>query len=53
MKDWQEKLDSFLQFNQRAILEHSGKMSMEEAKRLAIEVFFNETAFVSQQRKVQ
>jgi hypothetical protein len=51
MKDWQEKLDSFLRFNQRAILEHSGKMSMEEAKRLAIEVFFNETAFVSQQRK--
>jgi len=39
MKDWQEKLDSFLQFNQRAILEHSGKISMEEAKRLALEQY--------------
>jgi hypothetical protein len=39
MKDWQEKLDSFLQFNQRAILEHSGKISMEDAKRLALEQY--------------
>jgi hypothetical protein len=39
MKDWQEKLDSFLQFNQRAILEHSGKISLEEAKRLALEQY--------------
>lgn len=36
MKDWQEKLDSFLQFNERAILEHSGRISMEEARRLAL-----------------
>lgn len=40
MKDWQEKLDSFLQFNQRAILEHSGKISMDEAKRLALEQYY-------------
>ena len=39
MKNWQEKLDSFLQFNQRAILEHSGKISMHEAKRLALEQY--------------
>jgi hypothetical protein len=39
MKNWQEKLNSFLQFNQRAILEHSGKISMEEAKRLALEQY--------------
>ena len=39
MTDWQEKMDSFLQFNQRAILEHSGKISMEEAKRLALEQY--------------
>ena len=39
MKDWQQKLDSFLQFNQRAILEHSGKISMEEAKRQALEQY--------------
>jgi hypothetical protein len=37
MKDWQEKLDSFLQFNQRAILEHSGKISMQEAQAKALE----------------
>ncbi|MDD1739451.1 MAG: virulence RhuM family protein [Methanothrix sp.] len=36
MKDWQEKLDSFLQFNQRAILEHSGKISMQEAQAKAL-----------------
>jgi hypothetical protein len=39
MKDWREKLDAFLQFNQRAILEHSGKISMEEARRLALEEY--------------
>ena len=39
MKDWQEKLDSFLQFNERAILEHSGRISMEEAKSLALEQY--------------
>lgn len=39
MKDWQEKLNSFLQFNQRAILEHSGKISTEEARRLALEQY--------------
>lgn len=39
MKDWREKLDAFLQFNQRAILEHSGRISMEEAKRLALEQY--------------
>jgi hypothetical protein len=33
MRDWRERLDAFLQFNQRAILEHSGRISMEEAKR--------------------
>jgi hypothetical protein len=37
MKDWQEKLDSFLQFNQRAILEHSGKISMQQAQAKALE----------------
>ncbi len=30
MKYWREKMDSFLQFNQRAILEHSGKISRDE-----------------------
>lgn len=39
MKDWREKLDAFLQFNQRAVLAHSGRISMEEAKRLALEQY--------------
>lgn len=39
MKDWREKLDAFLQFNQRAVLEHSGRISMEEARRLALEQY--------------
>lgn len=39
MKDWRDKLDAFLQFNQRAILEHSGRISMEEARRLALEQY--------------
>ena len=39
MKDWRERLDSFLHFNQRAILEHSGKIYMEEARRLALEQY--------------
>lgn len=39
MKNWQEKLDAFLQFNQRAILEHSGHISMEEARAKALEQY--------------
>lgn len=39
MKDWNERLDSFLQFNGRAILEHSGHISMEVAKRRALEQY--------------
>ncbi len=46
MKNWQEKLDSFLQFNQRAILEHSGRISMEEARSKALEQYHS----FSQQR---
>lgn len=36
MKDWREKLDAFLRFNEKQILEHSGKVSMEVAKKLAL-----------------
>lgn len=39
MKDWREKLDAFLGFNERQILEHSGKVSMEVAKKLALEQY--------------
>jgi len=32
MTDWREKLDGFLQFNDRAVLTHAGMISMEAAK---------------------
>ena len=35
MKDWTEKLNGFLQLNDRNILEHAGKVSRELAKQLA------------------
>lgn len=39
MKDWQEKLDAFLRFNDRDVLENAGTVSMEVAKRLAEEAY--------------
>jgi len=36
MKDWQEKLDAFLQFNQQEILTHAGRVQMEVARKLAL-----------------
>jgi hypothetical protein len=35
MKDWIEKLDAFLQFNEEAVLKHQGKVSHEVALSLA------------------
>lgn len=35
MKDWVTKLDAFLQFNEEAVLQHSGRVSHEVAKTLA------------------
>ena len=35
MRDWADRLDAFLQFNERDILEHAGKVSHEMAKELA------------------
>ncbi len=37
MRDWREKLDAFLQFNEREILLDAGKVSMDVAKTLATE----------------
>lgn len=37
MKDWREKLDAFLQFNERDILHNAGKVSMEVARALALQ----------------
>jgi hypothetical protein len=39
MTEWRDKLNAFLQFNQRDILEHSGRITMEEAKRIALEEY--------------
>ena len=39
MKDWVQKLDAFLQFNEREILTGAGAVSMEIAKRLALEEY--------------
>jgi hypothetical protein len=39
MHDWREKLDAFLRFNEREVLKHPGKVSMEVAQALAVEQF--------------
>jgi len=39
MKDWREKLDAFLRFNERQVLGHAGKVSMEVAKKLALDEY--------------
>ena len=39
MKDWIEKLHSFLTLNDREILNHSGKISHEDAEKYALEEF--------------
>jgi hypothetical protein len=39
MIEWKEKLDAFLKFNEREILEDSGKVSMEIAQSLALEEY--------------
>jgi hypothetical protein len=39
MQDWVEKLDSFLQFNEKEILNHKGKISHEVAISLALDEY--------------
>jgi hypothetical protein len=39
MRDWRQKLDAFLQFNEREILTNSGKISKAVADRLALEQY--------------
>jgi hypothetical protein len=36
MKDWVYKLNAFLQFNERDILENAGKISKDVAEKLAV-----------------
>jgi len=39
MKDWIEKLDAFLKFNEQEILTNTGKVSHEVAEALALEIY--------------
>lgn len=39
MRDWREKLDAFLKFNEREILRHAGAVSMEVARTLALKEY--------------
>jgi hypothetical protein len=41
MRDWEEKLDSFLLFNDREVLLHAGKLSAEIAEKLAVDHYEN------------
>ena len=37
MREWEDKLDAFLQFNERDVLTHAGRISAQVAERLALE----------------
>ena len=39
MRDWRAKLNAFLRFNEREILDDAGKVSMEVAQSLALEEY--------------
>ena len=39
MRDWREKLDGFLQFNERDVLKNAGRISAEIAKQLALDEY--------------
>jgi hypothetical protein len=39
MRDWREKLDAFLRFNERQILDHPGKVAMAAAQQLALKEY--------------
>ena len=49
MKDWVQKLDAFLQFNEQDILQHTGKVTAEIAKAFAGKEFDNYKAIQDQQ----
>lgn len=39
MKDWREKLDAFLAFNEQEVLQDAGRVSMEVARKLALDEY--------------
>ena len=53
MRDWEQRLDVFLEFNERDVLTHAGKVSATLAERLARERYgeFDEARREAEQRK--
>jgi len=37
LRDWEDKRDAFLQFNEREVLTHAGKLRADVAEKLALE----------------
>lgn len=50
MKEWADKLDSFLQFNEMDVLNNTGKISAEVAKKLALGEF---AKYTEKQKKLE
>lgn len=50
MIEWEQKLDTFLTFNERDLLEHAGKISAQVAEKLALERY---TEFDGKRRKAE
>lgn len=48
MRDWEDKLDAFLQFNEREVLTHAGKLRADVAEKLALERY---ESFVANRRE--
>jgi len=42
MKDWEEKLNAFLKFNDSDNLDNAGSISQEVTKELALEVYIDD-----------
>ena len=53
MRDWREKLDAFLKFNERDILTNAGKVTKEIADKLALEHYevFNRNRLVTEAKE--
>jgi hypothetical protein len=49
LRDWEERLDAFLRFNERAVLEGAGKVSRAEADRQALAAY---EAFAARRREL-
>ena len=48
MREWEEKLDTFLAFNEKDLLNHAGKVSAQVAEKIALECY---SAFDDKRRK--